>query len=308
MNKEKKILITGSNGFVGRALYDELRNRDYDVRGSIRNSSKCIDGQLNVVVGALDDKTDWLTALSGCTTVIHLAGRAHILKDSNVDSAAEFMKENVDGTINLAEQAVREGVERFIFVSSIGVYGTKSDEEPITADSNVHPQSPYSKSKLDAELALRKIAYKSKMEVVIVRCPAIYETGAPGNFGLIEACVNNGIPLPFGSIVNQRSLVYLGNLTDFLTLCVEHQEVGGKVFVVDDNNSLSTPEIVLVMASLSGKRARMFKFPQNLLSLLLKLFGKGRMRESLMESFQIDSSATRAITGWSPPFNPRDFF
>ncbi|MDA7717837.1 NAD-dependent epimerase/dehydratase family protein [Pseudomonadales bacterium] len=308
MSRSKKILITGSNGFVGRALYDELRARDYDVRGSVRDLAKFVGEQSNVVVGSLDNKTDWEGALGGCTTVIHLAGRAHIFNDRASDPASDFRRVNTEGTINLAEQAVVEGVERFIFVSSIGVNGSKSCEVPITAGSDVNPHSPYAKSKLDAEVGLRKIACKSNMEVVIVRPPAIYGIDAPGNFGLIEAGISKGIPLPFGSIVNRRSLIYLRNLTSFLAVCIEHQEVGGELFVIDDNNDLSTPEIVLVMAGLSDKRARIIKFPQSILSFLLRAIGKDKVRESLMENFQIDSSATRALTGWTPPFNPRDFF
>ena len=308
MNRPKKILITGSNGFVGRALYDDLRTQDYDLRGSVRNISKCVDEQSNVVVDSLDDETDWGEALAGCTTVIHLAGRAHILNDRARDPASDFMRVNTQGTINLAEQAVREGVERFIFVSSIGVNGSRSGEVPITADSDVNPHTPYAKSKLDAEVGLGQVAYKSNMEVVIVRSPAIYGRGAPGNFGLIEACVSKGIPLPFGFIVNRRSLIYLGNLTSFLAVCVEHQEVGGQLFVIDDNNPLSTAEIVLVIAGLSDRPARIINFPQSILAFLLRILGKEKVRESLMENFQIDSSATRALTGWTPPFNPRDFF
>ena len=308
MNRPKKILITGSNGFVGGALYDDLRTLGYDLRGSVRNLSKFVAEQSNVVVGSVDNKTDWEGALAGCTTVIHLAGRAHILNDRARDPALDFRSVNTEGTINLAKQAVREGVERFIFVSSIGVNGSRSGEVPITADSDVNPHSPYAVSKLDAEVGLRQIACKSNMEVVIVRPPAIYGRDAPGNFGLIEASVSKGIPLPFGSIVNRRSLIYLRNLTSFLAVCIEHQEVGGKVFVIDDNNDLSTPEIVLVMAGLSDKRVRIIKFPQSILSFLLRVIGKDKVRESLMDNFQIDSSATRALTGWTPPFNPKDFF
>jgi nucleoside-diphosphate-sugar epimerase len=308
MSKSKKILVTGSNGFVGRALYDDLQTLGYDLRGSVRSPSKFVAEQSNVVVGSVDNKTDWEGALAGCTTVIHLAGRAHILNDRARDPALDFRGVNTEGTINLAKQALREGVKRFIFVSSIGVNGSRSGEVPITADSEVNPHSPYAVSKLDAEGGLRHIARKSNMEVVIVRPPAIYGRDAPGNFGLIEASVSKGIPLPFGSIVNRRSLIYLHNLTSFLAVCIEHQGVGGKIFVIDDNNDLSTPEIVLVMAGLLDKRARIIKFPQRILSFLLTVIGKDKVRESLMDNFQIDSSATRVLTGWTPPFNPKDFF
>jgi nucleoside-diphosphate-sugar epimerase len=308
MRKQKKILITGSNGFLGRALYKELQSMGYELKGSIRDLSKSVDTQCNEVVGQIDSKTDWKRALAGCSTVIHLAGLAHILNDNKDDLAADFKSVNTEGTINLAEQSVKEGVNRFIFVSSIGVNGSKSYEVPITADSKVNPQTPYAKSKLDAELALQHIDSKNKMEVVIVRSPAIYGRNAKGNFGLIESSLKKGIPLPFGSIDNKRSLIYLYNLTSFLTTCIDHKDVGGKLFVVDDNNDLSTSEIVLLMAGLSDNDARIIKFPKSLLAILLKVIGRDKMRESLIENFQIDSKITRELTGWEPPFNPKDFF
>ena len=190
MSQTKKVLITGSNGFVGKALYDELRNQDYDLIGSVRNTSKTIEEQSNVVIDSIDKKTDWGEALSERTTVIHLASRVHILNDNTKDPLLEFRRVNTEGTINLAEQAAEHGIKRFIFLSSIGVYGSKSTDIPFTANTDINPQTPYTLSKLEAEEGLRNVASKTDMEMVIVRSPAIYGINAPGNFGLIEASIN----------------------------------------------------------------------------------------------------------------------
>ncbi len=308
MDQSKKVLITGSNGFVGKALYDELQNQDYELIGSVRNITKFVEEQSNVVIDSIDKKTDWGEALSKCTTVMHLASRVHILNDNTKDPLLEFRRVNTEGTINLAEQAAEHGVKRFIFLSSIGVCGSKSVDIPFSANTDINPQTPYTQSKLEAEEGLINLASKTDMEMVIVRSPAIYGINAPGNFGLIESSINKGIPLPFGSILNRRSLIYIYNLTSFLSICIHHKEVGNKIFVIDDDHDLSTPEIVSVMAGLLHKQAKIIKFPRIGLQLLLKLIGKDRMRESLMDNLQIDSSATRTLTGWEPPFNPRDFF
>jgi nucleoside-diphosphate-sugar epimerase len=307
ISSTKKILITGSNGFVGKALYDELIKRNYVLRGTVRSLSKFVKNQSNVVVGQLNDETDWRKALKGCAVVVHLAAKVHILDNEKTISESDFMMENAKATINLAKQAVGMGVKRFIFISSIGVNGSKTGKTPITANSEIDPQTPYTRSKLAAEIGLNKIASNSNMEVVIIRCPAIYGKGAPGNFALLEKFIDMGIPLPFASIKNQRSLIYLSNLTDFIAVCIEHQKVAGKLFVIDDNISLSTSDIVKVIAGLSGKRARVFKFPLNILFQLFRVLGKEKMQESLMENFQIDSSETFAITNWSPRFDPRKF-
>lgn len=308
MSRPKNILITGSNGFVGKALYLELKNLGYKLKGSVRNNSKFIPGQSNVTVGLLNSETNWEEALHGCSIIIHLAGRAHILNDTSEDPYYEFNSINTEGTINLAKQAAKNGVKRFIFVSSIGVNGPKSEEMAITAQTAINPHTPYAKSKVEAEIALQKISTESNMELVIIRPPAIYGKGAPGNFGLIEKFVKKGLPLPLGSIKNRRSLVYLHNLTSFIAVCVENKQAAEKVFVIDDNEDLSTPEIVLLIASLSKRKARIINFPNFFLSFILKVIGKNKIKESLMDNLQIDSSATRDITGWEPPFNPRELF
>ena len=117
MSRPTNILITGSNGFVGKALYLELKNLGYKLKGSVRNNSKFIPGQSNVTVGLLNSETNWEEALDGCSIVIHLAGRAHILNDTSEDPYYEFNSINTEGTINLAKQAAKNGVNRFIFVS-----------------------------------------------------------------------------------------------------------------------------------------------------------------------------------------------
>ena len=305
MNRPKKILITGSNGFVGKALYEELKNLDYKLIGSVRDISKRDSSQLNVIVGSIDGKTNWETALDGCSVVIHLAGRAHILNDKSEDPYSDFYSINTEGTINLAKQSIKKGVKRFIFVSSIGVNGSKSGETAITAKTAINPNSPYAKSKIEAEIALQQMSSKNNMELVIVRPPAIYGKDAPGNFGLIEKFLKKGIPLPFGSIKNKRSLIYLHNLTSFLAVCVENKYLADRVLVVDDNEDLSTSEIVLLIACLSNSRARIINFPKFILSFLLKTIGKNKMKESLMNNLKIDSSVPRDITGWEPPFNPK---
>ncbi len=308
MKNHKKILITGSNGFVGRALYDELKELGYNLTGSVRNSSKFIKGQANIVVGSINGETSWEEALHDCNVVIHLAGMAHILNDKSGKRIDEFNIINTAGTINLAKQAVNKGVERFIFISSIAVNGSQSGKKPITEKTATNPQTPYARSKLEAEKALLQISSQNKMEVVIVRPPAIYGKNAPGNFGLIETFIRRGIPLPFGSINNKRSLIYIHNFLSFLAICIEHKNVAEKVFVINDNNDLSTAEIILLIATISKNKAKIIKFPKIILSFFFKAIGKNKVRESLLENFQIDSSVSRKLTGWYPAFNPRELF
>lgn len=303
--KYNKILVTGSNGFVGKALCQTLRNRGDNYLGSVRDKALAITGQDYIVVESLDANTNWRKALDGCDTVVHLAGRAHILNDNIGDPLAAFRRTNMQGTLNLAEQAAECGVSRFIFVSSIGVNGAETSGLPFRPNDSPSPHSPYAVSKLEAEIGLRGIAKRTSLDVVIIRSPAIYGKNAPGNFGLIQKFIKYGIPLPFGSIDNKRSLVAIENVVSFITVCIEHQRAANELFLVSDDDDLSTLEIVELMGKLIGKKPKTVKLPLKLLWCIFTILGKRKAGVSLMSDLQLDVDRSRELLEWSPPFSPR---
>lgn len=303
--KYNKILVTGSNGFVGKALCQTLRNRGVNYLGSVRDKSLATKGQDYIVVESLDANTDWREALDGCDTVVHLAGRAHVLNDDVADPLAAFRLTNTQGTLNLAEQAAECGVSRFIFLSSIGVNGDETFGIPFSPSNSPSPQTPYAVSKLEAEIGLRGIARRTTLDVVIIRPPAIYGKNAPGNFGLIEKFIRYGIPLPFGSIDNKRSLVAIENIVSFITVCIEHQRAENGLFLVSDDDDLSTLEIVKLVGKLTGKKSKTVKLPLKLLWCIFTILGKRKAAVSVMSDLQIDIDRSRELLEWSPPFSPR---
>ena len=303
--EKNKILVTGSNGFVGEALCRELHASGYDILCSVRDRSRGVAVGNQIVVDSLDSYTQWRQALKGCGTVIHLAGRAHVLNDNVTDPLATFRLINTSGTLNLAEQAAASGVSRFIFLSSIGVNGGETSGLPFNTDDAPYPHSAYAISKLEAEIGLLEIAKRTNLDVVIIRSPAIYGENAPGNFGLIERLIKYGIPLPVGSIDNKRSLVAIKNLVSFITLCIDHQKAANELFFVSDNEDLSTLEIVKLMGVLVGKKPNIIKFPLICLWFIFKVLGKQKAGESLMSNLQLDTDRSRELLGWSPPFSPK---
>ncbi len=303
--KYDKVLVTGSNGFVGKALCQTLRDKDKNFVGSLREKTLGTKSQDFIIVESLDASTDWRKALDGCDTVVHLAARAHILNDNIADPLAAFRQTNTQGTLNLAEQAAECGVTRFIFLSSIGVNGAFTSGIPFSPDEVVSPHSPYAVSKYEAEIGLREIASRTSMDLVVIRSPAIYGKNAPGNFGLIEKFIRYGIPLPFGSIDNKRSLVAIENIVSFIFECIENQRAGNELFLVSDNDDLSTPEIVELMGNLIGKNPKTIKFPIKLLWSMFTLLGKRKAAVSLMVDLQLDVNRSLELLEWSPPFNPR---
>lgn len=297
------MLVTGANGFVGRALCDEAAAQGFRVRGATRTICHLAGVAENVIVGACDNETDWTHALDGIDAVIHLAARVHVMHDESGDPLAEFRKVNVAGAENLARQAASAGVKRFVYVSSIKVNGEATCGEGKYTELNPpDPQDPYSVSKWEAEQALHRVAAETGLEVVIVRPPLVYGAGVKGNFAQMLRVLAGGIPLPLAAADNRRSLVYVGNLVDALILCATHPAAAGQTYLVSDGEDVSTPELLRQLGAALGHPARLFSCPHALLRLAGRLTCRADQVERLLGSLRVDSSKIRRELNWIPPF------
>ena len=297
-----KILLTGTTGFIGSALIQHLQQKDHSLSAAVRRIHKTQSSTIQQkLVGDLLPNTDWTNALNDVDTIIHLAARAHILKDQATDPLAAFRETNTYATLNLAQQAANAGIRRFIFISSIGVNGNQTHTKPFTADNLPAPAEPYAISKHEAEIGLRQIAAETGMEVVIIRPPLVSGANAPGNFGQLIKTVARDIPLPLGNIHNQRSLVALPNLIDLITTCINHPAAANQTFLVSDGEDLSTTELLQRLSRALGKPARLHPIPQSWLENALTLVGKRAIAQRLCGNLQVDISKTRDRLGWIPP-------
>lgn len=301
-----KILVTGATGFIGSALMERLaKDPRYQVVGTTRkNLSHDPQGPL-IRVKDMEgpEETDWTLALRKVDVLIHTAGRAHILHDKSPDPLALFRKVNVEGACLLARQAALAGVRRFIFLSSIGVHGTRT-QRPLTENSTLHPASPYAISKVEAEQGLRRIAKKTGMELVIIRPPLVYGPNAPGNFGRLLDAVAKSLPLPLASVhTNRRSFIAMDNLTDFITLCMEHPNAANETFLIADGEDLSTRALIQKLGKALGKKPRLLPFPPRILEKAAAIFGRKDLAEKLLDSFQIDIGKARTRLNWTPPLS-----
>jgi nucleoside-diphosphate-sugar epimerase len=310
-----KFLITGANGFVGRALCAELLLRGYSVRAAVRAADKFVGDAEPVAVGDIDGATDWSEALCGVEVVVHLAARVHVMRETGADPLAEFRRVNLEGTANLARQAAEAGVKRLVYVSSVKVNGESTAPIPtlalplkgrvqnvFTETDAPSPQDPYGISKWEAEQILSRVSQETGLEVVIVRPPLVYGAGVKGNFAQMLKVLTKGIPLPLASIHNQRSLAYVGNLVDALIACATHPAAAGQAYLVSDGEDISTPDLLRKLGAAMGHPARLFPCPPALLKLAGRLTGKSDQVERLLGSLQVDSGKIRRELGWTPPF------
>ena len=298
------VLVTGASGFVGSVLAKRLAGHSlFKTRTAVRRviNSLLVPDEV-IQVSGMGFDSEWGTALHGIDVVVHLAARAHIMKDEVPDPLFEYRKVNVEGTLNLARQAVQAGVKRFIFISSIKVNGEQTPlGKPFTSGDTSAPEDPYGISKNEAEQGLHQLAQETGMEVVIIRPPLVYGPGVKGNFASMIRLVEKGIPLPLGAIHNQRSLVGLDNLIDFIITCIDHPAAANQTFLVADGEDLSTTELLRRVGQAMGKPAHLIPVPMGMLKFGAQLLAKQAMAQRLCGNLQVDISKARKVLGWKPP-------
>lgn len=300
---KNKILLTGASGFVGGSLASSLIEKDFYVRCAVRSNFE-LNGAEIAQVPVIDNQTVWGRHLKGIDTVIHCAGRAHVMNDLFADPLPEYRKINVGGTINLARQAVDAGVKRFIFLSTVKVNGEQTlKDRPFTEEDVPLPQNPYAISKYEAEQALFELAEQSELEVVIVRPTLVYGCGVKANFFSLLRMVRLGMPLPFGSIENKRSFIYLENLHSLITRCIDHPNAANQLFLASDGHDLSTTELLRYCANAMSVSVYLIPIPESWCMLSASLLGQGESIQRLCGSLQVDISKARKLLDWEPPFS-----
>ena len=301
----KKVLITGATGFVGKALCERLIRDKYQVVAAIRKSSNLNALSIEICNISVDDisvNTDWKVGLKDVKSVVHLAARVHVMNDTVSDPLYEFRKTNFEGTMQLAKGCVKAGVKRFVYLSTIKVHGEESFHgQPFTEnDTTTQIKDPYGISKQETESALLDLSKKSGMEVVIIRPPLVYGPGVKANFFNMMKWLYRGVPLPFGSIKNKRSLIGLDNLVDLIVTCMEHPSAANQIFLASDGEDLSTTELLKRVSAAMNKSSRLLPVPQKLIEFSLKFIGKDDLSRRLCGSLQVDISKARKLLNWSP--------
>ena len=291
-----RILVTGASGFIGNALCRELRVRGHVVRAAVRSASGDEPDRLErALVPDIAGEFDRRALLEGIDAVVHLAAIAHQAADETA-----IRRVNVEGAARLARAAAGR-VRRFVFLSSVKVHGEESGGRAFSEADMPRPEDTYGRAKLEAERSLHEIAAGSGMELAVLRPPLVYGPGVKGNFLRLLRWVDSGWPLPFGAVENRRSLIYVGNLVDAIARCVEHPEAGG-TFLVSDEESPSTPELVSRIANALGRRARIWPVPVSWLRLAGSIARREEEVRRLVGSLAVDMSLARKKLGWQPPF------
>lgn len=305
------VLITGCNGFVGAALIEHM---DFipglNVFGACRDNNYSARSKKNIIyindLASFDDQSDILKSID---VIIHTAGKAHVMDKSNIDKQ-DYFEVNTHLTTELARLGASFGVKRFIFLSSIKVFGDSTSQDfCFKPDSPTIPTDAYGESKLEAERMLKIVAQETGIELVVIRPPIVYGPGVKGNMAMLTKLVKSHLPLPFRAIsCNKRSMVSLENLADLIVNCLSNPNAIGQTFLVSDDHDLSTYEIICLLKKHFGSKSMVFSVPKSILYTIGHVTGLVSKVNRLVESSMVDIEQTKSTLNWTPPLSVDEAF
>jgi UDP-glucose 4-epimerase len=291
----KHVLVTGASGFIGQPLVRALVRSGYAVRAATR-STKSFSNSVDVTpVPDFTQTIDWQPILRGIDIVIHLAGHAHA--DLPERDYSIFNRVNFMATRELACRAARTGVERFLYISSVRAQSGASAKGLLSEQDEPQPTDNYGRSKLAAELAVRAAG----VPFTIIRPVVVYGPGVKGNLKTVARLALSPLPLPFGGLQNQRSLLGIDNLISALLFVLSKPEALGQTYLVADTEPVTIPQLFTMLRQAQGRPPKVFYVPPRLLYLLLIMSNRAQLWSRLAQGLVVDTTKLRSI-GWHAPF------
>jgi nucleoside-diphosphate-sugar epimerase len=266
MNDPTTVLVTGSDGFLGRHLVPYLAALGYRVIAASRSRSGF--QRENVVRVPLPDLSapfNWQSLLRECDAIVHLAGIAHTFADDDL-----YDRVNHQATEALARAAFRGGMH-LVFVSSIAAQSGSFSDRELTEDDPPRPDNAYGRSKLAAELAVRAAG----VSFTILRPVVIYGEGEKGNFATVHRISRLPVPLPFGALKARRSVLSVQNFNSAVAIALTDPRARGETFIVSDPAPLSVPDVIARYRARLGRSPWLIPIPERYLELSLKAIGQG---------------------------------
>lgn len=262
----------------------------------------------------LKQEVDWTEALKGVYAVVHLAGLAHRFESRATGEWMLYDRVNHLSTRSLASSLQgHPSVRRFLFASTARVHGDTATL-PIREESPINPQTPYDKSKADAEASIRELLSPHHIHWAILRPVLVYGPGNRGNMSRLAGLLSRGIPVPLGRTLNRRSFLFVGNLVDAIqTYLQAPTPVSGRTWMIADKEVASTEELILAMARAMQVNPRILRLPDGVLewsarfgSLINRLgfpmIWNEDVRRKLLGDFYVDASLIQDELVWKPPF------
>jgi nucleoside-diphosphate-sugar epimerase len=288
-----RILVTGSSGFIGRAVSSALAAAGHSVRAASRWPNRT-PGQAGIEWMELPDlqkEVDWSPLVAGMDIVVHLAAIAH----RNEGDAGDYVAVNQVATASLAGCCRRHAIKRLIFMSSIGVQTGSAADHVVTEGDEPRPVTGYDRAKLAAERQVRQ----SGAPFTILRPVIVYGPGAKANVALLTRIAALPVPLPFGAFRNRRSLLAIENLVPAVELCLNSPQTLNQTFIVSDPEPITLSDMFAALREGAGRSPWLVPVPPMAVKALVTAMGRPELWDRIGREL-VASPAKLQAAGWSP--------
>jgi nucleoside-diphosphate-sugar epimerase len=287
------IFLTGSSGFVGK---------------NVELSFKKFFNNINFIKFHLNTESN-LDLIHKADIVIHLAGKAHDIKNSV--SIKDYYTVNTDLSKKIFDSFLSSNAKIFITLSSVKAVADKVEVE-LFEDVKENPASHYGKSKLLAEQYILSKQIPFDKRIYILRPCMIHGPGNKGNLNLLYSFVSKGLPWPLGNFENSRSYLSIENLCFIMKELIDRVDIPSGVYNVADDIPLSTNDLINIIAESKGKKAKILKLNTNIIKLLarigdfLKLPLNTERLEKLTDNFKVSNAKIKKVLGKQLPVSSKD--
>jgi nucleoside-diphosphate-sugar epimerase len=295
VNDKATVLVTGSDGFVGRHLVPYLARQGYRVIAASRTPARFENPEITgAALPDLSQPFDWRPLLQQCDAVIHLAGIAHKTVPDDLHDRVNHL-----ATAELARAAVECEIKQLVLISSIAAQSGVCSDRELTEDAPPKPVNAYGRSKLAAEAAVRAAG----VPFTILRPVVIYGDGEKGNFATVHKIARLPIPLPIGALTAQRSILSIANFCSAIETVLTNPGMRGETFIVSDPTPVTVPDLVARYRASLGRPAWLVPIPEKWLERALQALGQKATWERLGRPL-VASSAKLIGMGWNPAEPP----
>lgn len=296
-----RILVTGASGYLGSNLIQELDSADVVCFSRRRTNS--IKGK-EFVIDDIAYFSDILSQIDSIQTVVHLAAIAH----NKSQSIEEYYRVNYNEALKFARSAANSGVKRFIYISTVNVYGDSVLDRPYNELDSGSNLDAITQIRINFENSLLKLEMDTSMKVVIVRCPLIYSICAPANFSKFVKLSANFSLLPFGSFNSMRSYLSLDNFLNAIMSIINCKDECSGVYNLCDNQDISIREMSMLVAGYYGKAPLQIYIPIFLISAADFILGGIRLSRTFLQPFEVSCDKFVRDFGWKPVQSPCEHF
>jgi len=267
-----------------------------------KNKIHSLDNPNFSIVSLTDLLNDNNHLIENSDAVIHLAAKTHSSTKDNKKNIAEYKKINVELTRTICSLSIKHNIKKIIYLSSIKVNGEYSSKHGFNEEDKPRPTDIYGISKLEAENLIKYLCVGKATKYFIIRSPLVYGSRYKGNISLLIKIIKLGLPLPLKNIKNKRSFIYIENLNSAILSCLKDKKVINQTYLISDDGSLSTPNLMIAIASAMKKKIIIFSFPIYLLSFLARLLKQTSKFDKLNNNLVVNNDKFKKDFKWSPPY------